>query len=77
VDFECNHQNDETQLWPGGPVNGRKKKTEHNFADGYQKLRDDAKVSELCSDDGVNQSPHSNFPTYPVNLESQIDIEDS
>jgi hypothetical protein len=29
-------------------------KTKHNFADGYQKLRDDAKTSELCLDDGVN-----------------------
>jgi hypothetical protein len=29
------------------------KKTEHNFADGYQKLRDDTKASELRLDDGV------------------------
>jgi hypothetical protein len=50
---------------------------EHNSADGYQKLRDNAKTSELCSDDGVNQSPHSNLSAYPVNLESQIDIENS
>jgi hypothetical protein len=58
-------------------VNRRNKKMEHNFADGYQKLRDNAKASKLCSDNEVNQSPHSNFSTYPVNLESQIDIENS
>jgi hypothetical protein len=53
------------------------KKIDHNFANGYQKLRDNAKASEHCSDNGVNQSFHSNLSTYPVNLESPIDIENS
>jgi hypothetical protein len=57
-------------------VEERRKK--HIFADCYQKLRDNAEASELCSEDGVNQLPCSNFSTwYPVSLESQIDIENS